>query len=207
MEQLKEHHTVNEVFERLEVAAVGLARDPATRPLAAEAESHVDAIEAKQKNLRRARATRVVSTAWVTDADDKLDRDWMKLVRLVLALINGDREHTTFRKLYPKHPPHHAVRPRAGVEQAREVARVVHILRTDPDLAELASHADTLDADQQALDAQVAGRETLYQAEAVAQADLTRAVEAARVFYNGLERQLLGIFEDDKRKARRALGL
>lgn len=206
MEQLKAHHSPYEVLDHLEQAHIGLARDPDTRHLSAQAETHADAIEAKLKALRQAKARRVVATAWVEDADDKLDQSWMKLVRFVLALTNGNREHPTYKTLYPKQAPHESVKPTGGPEQAREVARVVALLRTDPTLAEVAGHADTLVQDQEALDAEVTGREALYQGEAVAQADLNRELDAGRQFYNSLERKLLEIYGDDKRKVRRALG-
>lgn len=52
----------------------------------------------------------------------------------------------------------------------------------------------------------MAGREALYQAEHQALAVLARVVEAAQAFYNSLEGKLLGIYQANKRKVRRALG-
>lgn len=206
MEQLKAHHSPAETLDALEIANAGLARDPATRPLAAEAEAHADAVEGAIKGVRKARAQRVVATAGVADADVTLDADWMTLSRFGRALAKGDPNHPILKTLYPNQTPSESVKPQGGPQQAREVARVIHLLRTDDTLVALRAHADELEQDQQALDTEVAGREALYQAEHQALAVLARVVEAAQAFYNSLEGKLLGIYRDNKRKVRRALG-
>jgi hypothetical protein len=206
MEQLDSSDSVFVVAEKLEIVSISLAGRPETEHLAPEVEEVLDELEIAHKTHRRARATRIASTARIVYFDGQLREPWMKLAAHVNMETNSNRESLVYKTLYPNKAPSELIKPVGGPEQAHEVKRVVGLLRTDPAVAVFAQHADPIEEALQTLTTEEARRGDLALKESAAELVLARVLARAREIYNALDRKLMEIFKDNKKLVRSFFG-
>jgi hypothetical protein len=201
-EQVNERHGPYELVERMESLSAALAGHPLTQHMHPALDQMADEVEAAHKDWRRTSAKRTATTGRMEYYDFLLRAPFMKAARHVSTETNNNREAIEYKTLYPKDPPSELIRPVGGENQAREVRRVVHVLRTDPVVAAFAHHADPIEQAHEKVIAEEASRDVLDLEVSAKRTVLDRKLADARRLYNSIEADLLDIFEHDRKRVR-----
>lgn len=201
-EQLNERHGPYEVVERLEALSAALAGHPLTQALHPPLDAMADAVEAAHKDWRRAVARRTATTGRIEYFDHQLREPFMKAARHIGTETNNNREAIEYKTVYPNEPPSELIRPVGGENQAREVRRVIHVLRTDPVVAAFAHHADPIEQAHEKVLTEEKHRDVLDLEASAKRTVLDRKLAEARRLYNSVEADLLDVFEHDRKQVR-----
>lgn len=199
-----EDHTPT-VIETLLVTFTMLDARDDTRERAAAFKLAVEDLQAKDMALLWGRVKRRASTARIGWLDSIADRAYMACPRAVLDAYDNNRNHPTFKLLFPNAPSDTA-KPRGGDEQAHNYELLIHLLRTEAAAAPFAAHADTIQAALTPLRAEEARREEIDLEVAKLDAAREASLVAAKALYNGLPPHLQIQFPNDPKLVRALLG-
>lgn len=195
MEKLKENQSPVVHTRALGVLASRLGGNKQTVSLAPEVLAARADVKAKDDAHEEAVVRRMTGTAVLEYADAELDGRVRRLSLDVLAELDGDRGHQTYRALFTEQPSV-AMRDLATPEQASYVKDLVLTLKKGGVYAPFAHHIALLEQAQADVDTALADRAQLYLAEGQAHTALQISCEDARRLYNGFHPRLAVLFPE-----------
>ena len=198
MQNLTDRHGYPTIERALRFLSMQLRARPETEGMAAEVDTLRDRTREVEEAWQDASTRRVVATANIKYHDELLDAVVADLARDVLAAVGGDRDHKTYKLLFPT-APSLAMKPVATEPQAIYVQALLATLQT-PDYADWADRVGPISARLEALAAQQKARSALYAAEAQASAARQVNFDEVRRAYNLMYPRLLVQHPDDKRR-------
>lgn len=186
------------VAQALRVARLQLTPHAPLASIRAELAACENKVAAAMKELADLGDAIIAQNAQIRYEDKKLDRLVIQIAREKRGTIEGTKadEQPSFRKLFPSSPTA-AMAGMPSASQDAYVAIVQHGLTLPENAALAAKFAEPLAAQQAAVTKAVGARAELEKAEALASAELDRALAAARQRFNEAQLDAASITKDE----------
>ena len=172
----------------LRFVSIRLSARPDTADLVPAVEAARARLQAAAEAAAELEERSAAATAEVVYQGSLEDAAVAALGREARVLVEGRRTDPRWTALFPQAPSQLVRLP--GADLARELGRVVALLRSDPALAALAHHAEALQVARAAVEAAQAERAALALPALAAQVERRQALEEAHRVFNRLRPQL-----------------